>query len=163
MILEDNPIKYNSIPVNSGWQFYKATRDLKKQLRGRTIDIPVLMVNSANDSVVDTNVVRSLFKKHFTNGRRQLLTFHENPLPVQTATETYRLASVDGTRILNQSHLGLVCNGNEYPVFMACMRARNHWLGAQHTESPDGIPVARITFNPDFEHVMTLVDKILLN
>ena len=178
MILEDNPIKYNSIPVNSGWQFYKATRELKRKLRGKTLNIPVVMVNSANDSVVDTDIVRALFRKHFKSSRRSLLTYHEDPLPPQTATEQYRLSSVAGTRILNQSHLGimyraenplfgkdgkiLVCNGNEYPIFMACLRASNHWLGAQHTESPDGTPVARITYNTDFKNMLTLVDRVLL-
>lgn len=178
MILEDNPIKYNSIPVNSGWQFYKTTRYLKKILRGEKLDIPVLMINSANDSVVDTDVVRSMFRKHFEIGKSKLLTYHEHPLPDSTANELYRLSSVEGTRILNQSHLGLmykannslfgqagkilVCNGNEYPVFIACLRARNHWLGAQHTISPDGMPVARITYNTDFQTMLDLLDEVLL-
>ena len=177
MILEDNPIKYNSIPVNSGWQFYKATRELKRSLRGRELNVPVVMVNSANDSVVDTGVVRSMFQRHFNSSRRSLLTYHESPLPQQTSTEQYRLSTVAGTRVLNQSHLGLmyradnplfgsngrilVCNGNEYPVFMACMRASNHWLGAQHTESPDGTPVARITYNTDFNQMLALFDEII--
>ncbi len=184
MILEDNPIKYNSIPVNSGWQFYKTTRALKNRLRGKALDLQVVLVNSADDSVVNTEVVRSMFRKHFTsthftNKRRALLTYHESPLPTPTATELYRLSSVEGTRILNQSHLGLmyrddnplfgkdgsvlVCNGNEYPVFMACMRARNHWLGAQHTKSPDGTPVARITYNSDFDYMMSVIDDQLLH
>lgn len=178
MILEDNPIKYNSIPVNSGWQFYQTTRLLRAKLRGKVLDIPVLMVNSANDSVVDTDVVRSLFRRHFDASKSKLLTYHENPLPESTDNEIYRLSSAENTRILNQSHLGLmykpdnalfgkngrvlVCNGNEYPVFIACLRAKNHWLGAQHTESPDGKAVARITYNNDFESMLTLLDSVLL-
>ena len=73
-------------------------------------------------------------------------------------------------RILNQSHLSLInradnpllgehngqliCNGNEYAVFMACMRASNHWYGAQHTASPDSDAVARTTYNPDYSKVV---------
>ena len=178
MILEDNPIKYNSIPVNSGWQFYKTTRVLKKKLRNRKLDLPVLMINSANDSVVDTSVTRNTFRRHFTSDRRKLLTYHESPVPKSNLHEEFRLSTVAGTRVLNQSHLGLmyspdnplfgkdgsilVCNGNEYPIFMACMNARNHWFGAQHTESPDGTAVARITYNPDFSHMMTLIEQVLL-
>jgi esterase/lipase len=178
MILEDNPIKYNSIPVNSGWQFYKTTRLLKRKLRGTVLDIPTVMINSANDSVVDTDVVRTLYRKHFAPDESILLTYHEAPVPESTATEQYRLSTIEGTRLLNQSHLGLmynsanplfgsngkilVCNGNEYPIFIACMRARNHWFGAQHTPSPDGVPVARITYNPDFQTLLQLLDRVLL-
>lgn len=179
MIHEDNPVKYNSIPVNSGWQFFKTTQYLKSKLRGKVLDIPVLMVNSANDSVVDTEIVRSMYRKHFAQSKSIMLTYHENPVPDSTPSEIYRLSSIKGTRVLNQSHLGLVykadnnlfgqegkilvCNGNEYPIFMACMRAQNHWLGAQHTESPDGVPVARITYNTDFQGMLNAMDSILLN
>ncbi|NKB61470.1 MAG: hypothetical protein GKR95_04775 [Gammaproteobacteria bacterium] len=81
-------------------------------------------------------------------------------------------------RIINQSHMSmgisptndlygkkgkiLVCNGNEWPVFSACLyyRGGRHWYGSQGTESPDGVPVARTTFNPDFSGLMELYDEV---
>lgn len=81
-------------------------------------------------------------------------------------------------RILNQSHLSLinspnnalygrdgvqlVCNGNEYPIFRACMRARNHWFGAQHTPSPDGVAVARTAYNLDFATVVEMFEEVFV-
>ena len=54
----------------------------------------------------------------------------------------------------------LVCNGNKYPIYRACMRASGHWFGAQHTSSPDGVAVARTTYNPDFDYLLELFDQV---
>ena len=199
MILEDNPIKYNSIPVNSGWQYFQLTRALKRRWGWRDrIDIPTLLVITENDSVVNHDYTRRLFRKRFVSDRRLMViysasaerslsdTFVSSALfasgdvteQVQLPFEEYRLSAFPELRILNQSHLGLmysqddllfgerasvlVCNGNEFPVFMACMGARDHWYGAQHTPSPDGVPVARTTYNPDWQGVLTRLEEVLL-
>lgn len=176
MILEDNPIKYNSIPINSGTQFYRATRYLKKRWKSRKLTMPVLMVLSEDDSVVDVEFSRKLFNQRFTSGSKQLLIYSANEKISPKADELIRNSRFADRRILNQSHLSLlnapdnplfgesrrilVCNGNEFPIFMACMRSRTHWYGAQHTPSPDGIPVARTTYNPDFEFVMRSFEQV---
>jgi len=198
MILEDNPIKYNSIPVNSGWQYFQLARGLKRRWGWRDrIDIPALLVVTEDDSVVNHDYTRRLFRKRFVSDKRLMITYSASTekaglravLPslhaasgdasaqADLTVEEYRLSAFPSFRILNQSHLGLmyspedslfgeyasvlVCNGNEYPVFMACMRARDHWYGAQHTLSPDGMPVARTTFNPDWQGVLDRLDEIL--
>ncbi len=201
MILEDNPIKYNSIPVNSGWQFYRLTRLLKRRWDDHRIDLPVLMVATENDSVVDVDVVRRLFTDRFTDPRKHLMLYTDQPVepprsaaeaaadPVVSAVEVDEPAPVAARsaierrtsrypqrRIVSASHLGLmyepantlfgergrvlVCNGNEYPIFMACMRATDHWFGAQHAASPDGVPMARATYNPDFATVLQRFDRV---
>ncbi len=176
MILEDNPIKYNSIPVNSGWQFYRLTSLLKHRWRQRRLALPVLMVATEYDSVVDTDYTKRVFHRRFTHPRRRLIVYRTSPLPAETEFERYRDIADPHARIINQSHLGimyrpenplfgrtgkvLVCNGNEYPIFIACMRARGHWFGAQHTPSPDGTPVARTTYNPDFQHLLGDIEDI---
>ena len=43
MIIEDNPTKYNSIPINGGSQYYKTTRALQRRWPKRALDIPVLV------------------------------------------------------------------------------------------------------------------------
>lgn len=183
MILEDNPTKYNSIPVNSGWQYYKLTRGLKRRWGWRDrIDIPVLMVMTEHDSVVNVDYTRELFRKRFVSDSRLLLTYTDDVPPhggEPGSTEVFRQSAFPDSRILNQSHLGLmyppddslfgergsvlVCNGNEYPIFMACMRSSQHWYGAQHTPSPDGVAVARTTYNPDWSTVMEQFDKVVLS
>lgn len=200
MILEDNPIKYNSIPINSAAQYYKITQTLKRQWRDRTLDIPVLLVASANDSVVDVNYTQRLFNRRFTHPAKKMLLYYNpadgvdgadvessrwSPIGISTASASAieaRNAHFPALRIINQSHLSLinrrenglfgesgqilVCNGNEYPIFIACMRARKHWYGAQHTALPDeaaeGDAVARTTYNPDFPVLLERIDEVFV-
>lgn len=176
MILEDNPIKFNSIPVNSGTQFYRTTRFLKHRWKRRKLEMPVLMVLSEDDSVVDVEYSRKIFNRRFTSSKKQLLLYSANKNKDANPNEQIRNSQFLPRRILNQSHLSLmnspdnplfgesrrilVCNGNEFPIFMACMRGNNHWYGAQHTPSPDNTPVARATYNPDFEYVMRSFEEV---
>jgi len=157
MIREDNPIKYNSIPVNSGWQFYKLTRHLKRSW-GR-------------------------HDKRFVHDDRLMITYTASKSELHQGADTQHNEIRRGVfpehRILSQSHLGLmyapsnplfgekaavlVCNGNEFPIFMACMRSSKHWYGAQHAVSPDAVPVARTTWNPDWEHVLERFDERVMS
>lgn len=177
-LLEDNPVKYNSIAVNAGTQYYRTTRYLKKRWKRRTLSIPVLVVTAADDSVVDVDYTRDLFQRRFVSPRSELILYTETTPSMPRDRETHRSGADLSRRILNQSHLSLtnsasnpvygetnpvlVCNGNEYPIFMACMRATGHWYGAQHTASPDGVPVARSTYNPDMPYVMDAVRRVFV-
>jgi len=184
MIREDNPIKYNSIPVNSGWQFYKLTRHLKRSWgRHDKLAMPALLVMTKEDSVVDVNASQSLFQKRFVHNDRLMITYTASESEVHQGTESQHSEIRRGVfpeyRILSQSHLGLmyapsnplfgekaavlVCNGNEFPIFMACMRSSKHWYGAQHAVSPDAVPVARTTWNPDWEHVLERFDERVMS
>ena len=178
MILEDNPMKYNSIPVNSGWQFYRLTQKLKSRWGKRRLAMPVLMVATEEDSVLEIDTVRKIFRRRFTHPERHLLIYRGEPLTSVVEHEESRSSRYLSQRIINQSHLSLmnspdnplfgqagsllVCNGNEYPIFMACMSASGHWYGAQHTPSIDGTAVARTTYNPDFNTVMQRFDSLFL-
>lgn len=179
MIIEDNPAKYNSIPINGASQYYKTTRALHRRWRKRPINIPVLVVASGNDSVVDIESMKRRFNTGFTSVKRMIVYSNEhNHTPARDVE--YRRASYPELRVLNQSHQSvlvapenplygtaqgvLVCNGNEWPVFSACLGyPGKHWFGAQHTPSPDGVPVARTTYNPDIDYVMKAFDSVFLN
>ena len=176
LIYEDNPVKYNSIPINSGTQYYRTTQYLKNQWSDRQLSIPVLIISSLDDSVVDVEYSRRLFQKNFSSPDRKMLIYSNDKSIIEKPNEVIRRSAYLGRRILNQSHLSLVnspnnplfgingrilvCNGNEYPIFMACMNSKRHWYGAQHTPSPDGVAVARTTYNPDFNSVFDLFDQV---
>jgi esterase/lipase len=183
MIMEDNPIKYNSIPINSVAQYYKTTRVLKRKWRDRTLDMPVLVVATANDSVIDVDYTQRLFIRRFTHPSRKMVLYY-NPSEREDIhsddTIEARNARYPALQIINQSHLSLinrpennlfgeagrilVCNGNEYPIFMRCMRAKNHWYGAQHTPLPSEADaksaMARTTYNPDFTVLLERFDEV---
>lgn len=178
MIGEDNPVKYNSIPINSGTQYYNITAYLKGHWHDATLPMPVLLVTSMNDSVVDIRYTRTLFQQAFSSERNKLLLYSNDKNLVMYKNEIISPSIYADRRILNQSHLSvinsahnplfgearkiLVCNGNKYPVYSACMRATEHWYGAQHTPSPDGVAVARTTYNPDFDSILSLFDQVFM-
>ena len=56
----------------------------------------------------------------------------------------------------------IVCNGTGDAVRAACRTAPLRWYGAWGTRSPDGAPVARTTYNPDFDFVVGMVRAVLL-
>lgn len=177
MITEDNPTKYNSIPINAAAQYYKAAQYLQEVWGPRKLDMPVLMVATFDDSVVRIGSIRATFRRHFTSTNRRLLLYGNTDVQPDSF-EVIRSSMNLELRILNQSHMSmmiapdnplfgvdgtqLVCNGNEWEVFSACMRYKDgqRWHGAEGTESPDGVPMARTTFNPDFSGLMALHDEI---
>ena len=182
MITEDNPIKYNSIPINSATQYFNSSIHLKKMWRddkkawiGERLRMPVMMVVTANDSVVDIEYSRHVFHLHFRNPHSRLLIYQQHKASV-LSEEVIRTSHFPQRRIINLSHLSLlnapqnplfgenasvlVCNGNKYPIYRACMQASGHWFGAQHTPSPDGVAVARSTYNPDFSYLLELFDQV---
>lgn len=177
MIIEDNPTKYNSIPINAAAQYYKGTKYLGSLWRGQQLTMPVLMVASRDDSVVSIDRLRRIFSRHFSSPRKRLILYAHGDMEAG-AEEIVRESAYPDYRILNQSHMSLlispdnelfgregrqlVCNGNEWAVFSACLyyTKGERWKGAEGTASPDGLPVARTTFNPDFEFIMQQYDEI---
>lgn len=177
MIIEDNPTKYNSIPVNGATQYYKTTKYLKRIWGSTRLSMPVLMVASTDDSVVDVDHMAGVFNRRFTSENRQLLIYSNDEDVRSGDFIMIRPSAYPALRVLNQSHQSvlmseanplfgkngsvLVCNGNDWETFSGCLYSEEqHWYGAQHTPSPDGLPVARVTYNPDFNTVLELFDKV---
>ena len=177
MIIEDNPAKYNSIPINAAAQYYKSTRYLQDIWGAKKLDMPVLMVASMNDSVVSIERVRKIFKRRFSSREKRLVLYGNGDVEAGPE-EIVRKSVYPEYRILNQSHMSvllapdnalyggqgqqLVCNGNEWKVFSACLyyTKDDRWRGAEGTASPDGVPLARTTFNPDFDFIMQQYDEV---
>ncbi|MEH6444576.1 MAG: alpha/beta fold hydrolase [Oceanospirillaceae bacterium] len=179
MITEDNPTKYNSISINAAAAYYALTQKIKAKWGNRTLNIPVLMLHSIDDSVVDVAYSRKIFQERFNSSEKKLLLYAKAATPLSLKlNEERRDSGYLNLRIINQSHLSLInssanlllgkegrqliCNGNKYPIYMACINSVNHWYGAQHTLSPDGVAVARTTYNPDFSTVLNRFNEVFL-
>lgn len=177
MIIEDNPTKYNSIPINGAAQYYETTKYLKRLWKRQSLDMPVLIIASRDDSVVDVEFLINAFDAKFSFINKRLILYGNSQSTVNTEFVIFRPSAFPEFRILNQSHQSvlmspqnplfganasvLVCNGNDWPTFSACLYSKeNHWFGAQHTPSPDGVPVARTTYNPDFDGVFEVFDDV---
>jgi len=177
MIIEDNPTKYNSIPINGAAQYYETTKYLKSRWKREFLEMPVLLVASQDDSVLDIDFLVNVFERKFKSKNKQLLVYNNASDLTDSEFIQYRSSAYPELRVLNQSHQSvlmsasnplygengsvLVCNGNDWPTFSACLYSReDHWFGAQHTPSPDGVPVARTTYNPDFDTIFKVFDEV---
>ena len=165
-----NPVRYGSIPVNAGTQYYEITQYLMDLWRGRTLEIPVLVVVTTEDSVVDVEYVREIFRDRFPAPGNRLVIYSANGAVPRDGREIVRDGADPARRILNRSHMGLmiapenprygetgdiiVCNGGGETARASCRSAPLLWHGAWGTSSPDGAPVARTTYNPDFEFLI---------
>jgi esterase/lipase len=101
MIIEDNPTKYNSIPVNGGAQYYNLTKVLKRKWGRKSLNIPVFMVVSGNDSVVDVDFTTLLFNQHFTSEKKRMLIYSNEKDVKSTVTMDYRASAYPDLRIIN--------------------------------------------------------------
>ena len=171
-----NPVRYGSIAVNSGVQYYDLTQYLKALWGDRTLDIPVLAVVTTEDSVVDVAHVRTVFHNRFTAPGNRLVIYSASAAEAVAGREIVRNSAFPDRRILNQSHMSMmiapgnprygengdliICNGGGDIVRSACRTAPRRWHGAWGTRSPDGAPVARTTYNPDFEFLMQEVRAV---
>ena len=177
MIIEDNPTKYNSIPINGAAQYFKLTQNLKNSWKQHELAMPVLMVASVDDSVLDIDYLIKIFSNKFTSKNKKLILYSNLSNNKENAHVDYRASAYPALRILNQSHQSvimspdnplfgksgnvLVCNGNDWATFSGCLYSNeSHWFGAQHTPSPDEVPVARTTYNPDFTGVFDAFDNV---
>lgn len=171
-----NPVRYGSIAVNSGVQYYDLTQYLMALWGDRTLDIPVLAVVTTEDSVVDVAHVRTVLRNRFTAPGNRLIIYSASGAEAEDRREIVRNGAFPARRILNQSHMSLmiapenprygeagdliVCNGTGDGTRSACRSAPLRWHGAWGTPSPDGVPVARTTYNPDFEFLFDTVRAV---
>jgi len=180
MIREDNPVKYNSIPINGAAQYYKTTQFLKRRMRQRKLELPVLVVSSRNDSVVDIDYLLKFYTQRIVGQDKHFILYsNESELDISDFVDV-RNSEYLNRRMLNQSHQSvlmskdnplygengrvLVCNGNDWPTFSRCLSYQGaHWFAAQHTPSPNGLPVARSTYNPDFNYIFEKFDAVFMN
>lgn len=177
MIIEDNPTKYNSIPVNGGTQYYNLTKVLRRSWGSKKLAMPVLAIASSDDSVVDIAFLTNVFNKRFSAKNKRLVIYSNAENMIDTPTVKYRSSAYFEQRVINQSHQGvlispsnplfgqqgsvLVCNGNDWASFSSCLYSKErHWFGANNTPSPDKVPVARTTYNPDFAGVFVDFDMV---
>ncbi len=173
-----NPVRYGSIAVNAGVQYYDLTADLLDLWGDRTLDIPAVVVVTTEDSVVDTDYVRAVFRERLTAPDNRIVIYSASGAEARNGREIIRDGAYPAERVLNLAHMSLmvgpgnprygrdgdlrVCNGIGGRTRGDCRTAPQLWYGAWGTRSPDGALVARTTYNPDFAFVLEMVDAVFI-
>lgn len=81
---EDNPTRYNSTAMQGFGAYQESVNALQKAFSTQTIDIPVMMIIAAQDSVVDTQHVAEQFRDNFLASKKCLLWQGAPPTFLQT-------------------------------------------------------------------------------
>lgn len=119
-----------------------------------------------------------MFDRRFTSDKKRIVIYSNEINELDTNTIDFRSSAHPELRTINPAHQGVlitpsnpllgkdgsiqVCNGNDWETFSACLYTIvEHWYGAQGSVSPNSIPVARSTYNPDFKGVFAEIDRVL--
>ena len=178
---DEDYAKYESFPLNAGYQVYKLTQELGAPDAGAVLDIPVLMVLSEDDTTVKADKTLAFFK-HRTHPQSKLLLY-----TTQTSIDDHddRIVRLPSARpeknILNFSHLSIPI-APENPYYGANGRYKNCLLYVCDPEKMQAcqsaraeIPLGettkanteqhrllrRLTYNPDFVSMVQRIDAFL--
>ncbi|WP_117233877.1 alpha/beta fold hydrolase [Vibrio maerlii] len=172
---EDNPLRYNSLPMNGAAVYYQTSEEVQKALNGQFYDKPVFMMMSEADSVISTDYAHQTFNQQFTNPANRLIWQGEKPLADPRSSQLSM--DLPEQRISNGSHMGLmfsphnpdygidgnnlICsNGQGEVLEKACIEGAEVWFSAWgYTE--EGKNHARLTYNPYFELSISALDEVM--
>jgi hypothetical protein len=172
---EDNPLRYNSLPMNAAAVYYQTSADVRRQLEAHSYDKPVFMLLSEGDRVISTQFAIDTFASKMTNPANQLVWQGEQDLSEPRSTRfSMKLPT---QHISNGSHMGLlfspdnpnygisgsqrICsNGQGEEAEKLCPTQSDIWYSAWGYVEPGKVH-ARLTYNPYFEQSMNLLDKVM--
>ncbi len=172
---EDNPLRYNSLPMNGAAVYYQTSEEVKAALEGKDYDKPVFMMMSEADSVISTEFAQHIFSTQMTNPANHLIWQGENPLSERRSTQFSM--NIPEQRISNGSHMGLlfspdnpdygingsnrICgNGQGELLEQNCLQGAQVWFSAWgYTE--EGKNHARLTYNPHFAQSIAAMDEVM--
>ena len=154
--------------------------DADKALKKKPYDKPVLVMMSANDSIVDTQSLLKIFDKQLTNPNSKIIWYGE--LPKSKISLSSRIAAKKtflpseknrnilsyGSDLLSGKMSGTGRNGKyRYCVnrstkgyYEKCMAAPEVWYGAYGTVDGDRL-FARLTYNPYFFRQLDDIEKVI--
>ena len=170
---ETNYVRYTAMPTNGFAEYQATSKKAMESLKVNTFDRPVFMVLSEHDSVLDSNRIKKIFNECFTHQQSRLMWFGHQHSGIKGKIH-YIDSRVPELRISNMSHMGMLFSSdNPYYGINGTERiCRNHnEKGADEDEAycKAGNPVwysawdgqdsmnvhARLTFNPEFELMMS--------
>lgn len=188
----DDTYRYEAVPTVAVAQTIKAKTRFHRRLKttGR-VDIPWLLIQSANDLVVRASKNQALFDNHAKHRDSQSIIFRgkdggkSKPILVdKRMVDTQRLIELKGHDeshlvsglphvAIHQSpdnpHYGIMGDYRNCGVggprprtdVRNCQEAENLWLGPWNGKAPDGGPYGIATYNPNFDELADYLNHFL--
>lgn len=172
---EDNPLRYNSLPMNAAAVYYQTSSVVREALADQTYNKPVFMLMSEGDKVVSTQFAIDTFSHKMPNPSGHIVWQGENKIAEPRSTQFSMY--LPKQRISNGSHMGLlfspnnpnygvngsniICsNGQGEEKEAQCQSGENIWYSAWGYTEPNKVH-ARLTYNPYFEQSMKIMDRVM--
>lgn len=170
-----NFAKYDVVATNGFTQYHYSSREVQDSLKDNTFDKPVFMVLSENDSVLDVKVIRELFSQRFNHPKSRLLWYGDLPsmndpriIKAEKNLPEYKVSNYSHMGVLfspENPHYGangsyrLCRNGQSQAAYRQCRKGEPVWYSAWGHREADK-PHARLTFNPQFDKMITLMAEV---
>jgi esterase/lipase len=183
---DDDLVKYESFNVNAGAQIYKLTKELM-DVKGSRLDIPFMIALSDADETVESQTTMEFFDARAPEKSRMLL--YTNTPPFHWSCPGAGICRVKSeritaeVRILDFAHTSLplsqsdayygrhgryfscvhYLDANNCEAFRKCKDGDNHdvYYGERSTDNLKKGIVRRLTWNPDFQNMVTEMDKFV--
>ncbi|WP_432816154.1 alpha/beta hydrolase [Vibrio intestinalis] len=172
---EDNPLRYNSLPMNAAAVYYQTSEVVRNQLQEANYQKPVFMLMSEGDKVINTKFAIDTFSQHMPNPSNMIVWQGEEGISDPRSTRFSM--KLPEQRISNGSHMGLlfsptnpnygiggrniICdNGQTAANETSCAGGEQIWYSAWGY-SEAGKYHARLTYNPYFDQSMAIMDKVM--
>ncbi|MFM2587215.1 alpha/beta hydrolase [Vibrio sp. TBV020] len=172
---EDNPLRYNSLPMSAAAVYYQTSAVVQDQLEQAEYSKPVFMLMSEGDQVINTEFAIDAFSNKMPNPNNHIVWQGEHDLSEPRSTRfTMKLPE---QRISNGSHMGLlfsptnpnygingsnlICNnGQTESDGNKCASGEDVWYSS-YGYIELGKTHARLTYNPYFQQSMEIMDKVM--
>jgi esterase/lipase len=174
---DEDPAKYESFPLNAAAQIWKLTFELSQMRRTRHVDAPIFIALSQDDMTVDSLATVEFFRAQ-ANPLSRMLVYSRAPADWGDSRIVSRPSVYPAEHILNFAHLSLT-NAPENPHYGRQGDYRNclHYLkdpASWKICKQDAVPLGelneellaqgvlrRLTYNPDFAHMLRQMDAFL--
>jgi len=176
---DEDYAKYESFTFNAADQIYQLTQRLDSEAGSNTVRVPIFMALSEDDATVDAADGIAFFKAQ-SNPRSRLIVYSNREQTLGDSRIQRRRSAYDEFGILNFSHLSVhIAPQNPHygrdgdyknclhylgdaPKWKACKEGRGEIkYGELSSEALNKYLMRRLSYNPDFEGLMMLLDGFL--
>ncbi len=171
---EDNIVKFESLAMNGAAVYYETSTLVRDKLSGTSLNIPVFMVMSEGDTVINTQSAIDLYQERFIHSENKLVWFGESKPQVSGLTAysmalpEYRISTGSHMSALykpNNAHYGIegrhrMCgNGQEEAQEKICRNGADVWYSGWGYREENKVH-ARLSWNPYFEETMEIMQQM---
>lgn len=172
--------KYQSITVEAGKQVYLLTRELQKYASASSLETPLFIVCAADDEVIPDKAILNYFSSQ-TNSQSKLIYYTNNVLETDDPRILQFPANDLEQNIISFSHVCLpICPNHPHYGIHGDFIDYHHYkrlfgltltptansetkYGAANRENFKKYNFKRLTYNPDFNRMKTLMLEFIAN